>query len=62
MAVWSDERAVQGFIRLPAHVAIMRKHRRRGVTRVTRWWTTVHDQADIWPEARRWLTAAVRSP
>ena len=62
VSVWTGERAMHEFIRLPAHVAIMRKYGRRGVTRATRWWTSDHDQGDIWCDAQRWLTAAPRSP
>ncbi|SDM74407.1 hypothetical protein [Allokutzneria albata] len=62
VAVWTGEQALREFVRLPAHAAIMRKYRGRGVTRATRWWTEDHDQADIWRDAEQWLTAAPGSP
>ncbi|WP_143261686.1 hypothetical protein [Allokutzneria sp. NRRL B-24872] len=62
VSVWASEEALHGFVRLPAHIAVMREHGSSAAVRATRWWTDGHDQADIWRDAQRRLIFAPSPP
>ncbi|WP_336206859.1 hypothetical protein [Nonomuraea sp. LPB2021202275-12-8] len=47
LSVWRDEDDLQGFVRLPAHVEIMREYRHRGTLRSRTWQIDELDGADL---------------
>jgi hypothetical protein len=55
ISVWTSEEDLQRFIRLPAHVAIMRRFRARGDLRSTIWSDVTFDAAEIVDRAKRWI-------
>lgn len=55
VSVWTGDQALYGFVGLPDHVAIMRKYRTRGETRVTTWMSPGFDEARVWRDAYRVL-------
>ncbi|RJL35912.1 hypothetical protein [Bailinhaonella thermotolerans] len=58
VSVWTGERAVRGFVRLPAHVAIMRRYRGRGSLSSATWTAERFDEREIWRTAYRRLSRA----
>ncbi|OLT36963.1 hypothetical protein BJF79_06155 [Actinomadura sp. CNU-125] len=54
VSVWTDGAALRGFVRLPEHVAIMRRYRDRGEIRSVTWET---DAADVFDRAATWARA-----
>ncbi|MBE1535024.1 hypothetical protein [Actinomadura algeriensis] len=58
VSVWTDGAALRGFVRLPAHVAIMRRYRGRGEIRTASWETDAFDPAATWARAGRFLAQA----
>ncbi|WP_433184928.1 hypothetical protein [Actinoallomurus sp. CA-150999] len=62
VSVWADGRALRGFVKLPAHVEIMRRYRVRGSIRATMWTAGEFDPEEIWRSARRHLAAGATSP
>ncbi|GAA2397006.1 hypothetical protein [Nonomuraea africana] len=49
VSVWRSEAGLRAFVRLPAHVAIMRAYRDRGELVSVTWTSTAQD---LWEEAR----------
>jgi hypothetical protein len=56
ISVWTDERALLGFVGWPVHVAIMRRYRDRGTLRSTSWHADRFDRAEAIAIADRWLS------
>ncbi|MFJ2028521.1 hypothetical protein [Streptosporangium sp. NPDC087985] len=48
LSVWRGEADLQAFVRLRAHVQIMREYRHRGMLRSRTWQTDSLDQAALW--------------
>ena len=57
ISVWTSEDALRGFVGLPAHVAIMRRYRKRGTLRATTWTVADFDHGDVLRRAREWIAA-----
>jgi hypothetical protein len=55
ISVWTSEEDLQRFIRLPAHVAIMRRFRDRGTLRSTSWSADGFDPSAVVAQARGWI-------
>ncbi|HEX4110617.1 MAG TPA: hypothetical protein VHX88_20985 [Solirubrobacteraceae bacterium] len=53
VSIWQGEADLRGFVRLPVHVAIMRRYRTRGSVRATSW--TADRLKDIRGRAAGWL-------
>ncbi|MEV5827063.1 hypothetical protein AB0L25_15920 [Spirillospora sp. NPDC052242] len=53
VSVWRDGAALHGFVRLPEHVAIMRRYRGRGEIRTVTWEADAFDPAATWARAAR---------
>ncbi|MBC6463927.1 hypothetical protein HKK74_00215 [Actinomadura alba] len=60
VSVWTDEKALRGFVKSPLHVDIMRKYRRRGSIRAMTWPAERSDLAEVWRASRRRLMADTR--
>lgn len=48
LSVWRGESDLQGFVRQPAHVEIMREYRHRGTLRSRTWQVGEVDRAALW--------------
>ena len=55
ISVWTSEEDLRRFIRLPAHVAVMRRFRDRGVVRATSWSAGAFDPSAVVARARGWI-------
>ncbi|MFI9769491.1 hypothetical protein ACIHJG_21855 [Streptomyces sp. NPDC052415] len=55
ISVWTEQRAMAEFIRLPDHVAIMDEYRERGTIRSVLWEYESSDAAQIRRDAEAWL-------
>ena len=55
ISVWTGEEDLQRFIRLPAHVAVMRRFRDRGTVRSTSWRADAFDPSAVVAQARGWI-------
>jgi hypothetical protein len=53
LSVWHDERDLQEFVRLPAHVRIMREYRQRGTLRSRTWQIDALDRTALWRAAMK---------
>ncbi|WP_199747592.1 hypothetical protein [Actinomadura sp. WAC 06369] len=62
VSVWTDEAALRGFVRLPEHVAIMRRYRGRGEIRAVTWEADAFDRAATWERAARFLDLPEAAP
>jgi hypothetical protein len=51
VSVWTDERALRAFVKLPAHVEIMRHYRQRGTLRAKTWQAEQADLREVWRKA-----------
>lgn len=56
VSLWRGHRDLMGFVRLPAHVKIMRAFQNRGTVRSTTWTADAPDQEEIWRRAVTFLT------
>jgi hypothetical protein len=56
VSVWRSEDDLNGFVRWPVHVAIMRKYREAGDLTSTSWYYERFISAQAWREAVRFLT------
>ena len=61
VSVWTGEKSLHEFVRLPEHVGIMRKYRGRGEIRAVTWQAEHLDVPGIWRDAYR-LLSKQRSP
>lgn len=55
LSLWRDEAALQGFVRRPFHIEIMRRYRTRGSLHSTTWWVEHFDRRAAYEEGRRRL-------
>ncbi|MEJ3746149.1 hypothetical protein WEI85_23030 [Actinomycetes bacterium KLBMP 9797] len=62
VSIWTDEKALHGFVAWPEHVAIMRRYRGRGELRSTTWTLARRDHAEIWVRAEAYLAMIKASP
>jgi heme-degrading monooxygenase HmoA len=53
LSVWHDEHDLQEFVRLPAHVRIMREYRQRGTLRSRTWQIDALDRTALWRAAMK---------
>jgi hypothetical protein len=58
ISVWRGEDDLRRFIRLPAHVEIMRRYRDRGSLRADTWRVERFISRTVTEQARRWIAAA----
>jgi hypothetical protein len=58
LSVWTDQQALQQFIRLPEHIDVMRKYRSRGQLRSTSWWADRLDARQAIKRGERLLRQA----
>jgi hypothetical protein len=58
ISVWTAEEALRRFVALPAHIAIMRRHRHDGTLRSTDWCSERFLVHDVVQAARRWILAS----
>ena len=56
VSVWQDEHALRQFVGLPAHVAVMRRYRGRGLLTSTNWTGADRSLRAIWAAARPHLS------
>jgi hypothetical protein len=59
ISVWTSEDDLLGFVRLPAHVAIMRRYRSRGTLRSVTWTAERFEHAEVLRRARAWIAEQV---
>lgn len=57
VSVWRTEEDLRRFVRLPLHVAIMKRFRPRGEVRSRTWEAEAFDAAGVKDESRRLLTS-----
>ena len=60
LSVWTGEDALRGFVRLPAHLEIVRRYRSRGSLVADSWTVAALDRGALWREAHARLAARGR--
>src|SRR3954447_4289463 len=55
ISVWTGEDELHRFVRLPEHVAVMRRNRERGELRSTTWRAENYAPRDVLAAARTWI-------
>ena len=60
ISVWTSTDDLRGFVRLPGHVAIMRRYRDRGSLRSTTWAAERFNVAEVLERACHWIAEEAR--